>query len=120
MKLPSDHLEVVARGATILHTLGTRLRHLAAERSDAPELWLSVRDFESLGKRLAEFSERDWRYGFADMMITSVDFAVLDELLTPTARPVELSNEESRAIAMLNDFLRRYCRGEYELEDPAA
>ena len=119
MKLPSDYLELLARGATILRTLSTRLRQIAAKCSDAPELWLSVRDFESLGTRLEELGELDWQHGFADMMITSVDFAVLDELLTPIA-PVELSSDESRGIAQLNDFLLRYCRREFDLDDSAS
>jgi len=120
MKLPSDYLDVVARGATTLNGLGARLRRMAAGHSDVPELWLSVRDYESLGQRLAEFSEWEWQHGTADVMITSVDFAVLDELLAPGPLPISLSGEENSAIARLRNFLHRYCRREFELDDPAA
>jgi hypothetical protein len=118
--LPSDYLDVVTRGARTLRNLGAQLRQVASKHPDAPEFWLSVRDYESLGQRLAEFSEWEWRHGTADMMITSVDFAVLDELLTSRALPVGLSDDDSSTIARLNDFLRRYCSREFELEDPAA
>jgi hypothetical protein len=120
MKLPSDYLDVAARGARTLQSLGARLRRVAAKHSDAPELWLSVRDYESLGQRLAEFSEWEWQHGTADVMITSVDFAVLDELLASRALSIALSPEENSAITRLKDFLLRYCRHEFELDDPAA
>jgi hypothetical protein len=120
MKLPSDYFDVITRGARILHSLGARLRGVAAKQSHSPELWLSVRDYESLGQRLAEFSEWEWQHGTVDMMITSVDFAVLDELLASPPLPFALSREESSAITRLKDFLLRYCRHEFELDDPAA
>ena len=120
MTLPSDYLDVVTGGAKTLCSLGAQLRDEASKHPDVPEFWLSVRDYESLGQRLAEFSEWEWRHGTADAMITSVDFAVLDELLTSRALPLELSHEYSRAIARLNDFLHRYCSREFELDDPAA
>ena len=120
MQLPSDYLDVVACGAKTLNSLGARLRIVAAKHSDVPELWLSVRDYESLGQRLAEFSEWEWQHGTADIMITSVDFAVLDELLARGPLPIALSGEENNAIARLSDFLHRYCGREFELDDPAA
>lgn len=120
MKLPSNYLDVVARGVTTLRNLGTPMRQLADRRPDAPELWLSVRDYESLGQRLAESSEWEWQHGIADMQITSLDVAALTELLTASTLPLELSQEDSSAIAHLSDFLHRYCKREFELEDPAA
>lgn len=121
MKLPSDYLRVVGRGATLLHAFGARLREAAAKQPETPELWLSVRDFEGLSRRLAESTDWEWRHGFADLMILPQDFAVLDELLSlGRAGPVELSGEDRAALTDLREFLRQYCDREFELDDPAA
>lgn len=116
MKLPANFFDVIARGVAVLRDLGARLRQLAAQRSDAPELWLSVRDYESLAWRLETCT--DWQRGFAEEILTPLDFAALDELLTDATRPLALTDEESIAIAQLSEFLHRYSRGEYELDDP--
>jgi hypothetical protein len=118
--LPSDYLDIVVQGATTLRSLRARLRHVASNHPDASGPWLSVRDYESLAQRLTESSEWEWRHGIADTIITSVDFAVLDELLTSCALPLKLSHEDSSAIARLNEFLHRYCRREFELDEPVA
>ena len=116
MKLPANYFDVVSRGVTVLKDIGARLRQLAAQRSDAPELWLSVRDYESLAWRIETYT--DWQRGFAEEILTPLDFAALDELLMAATRPLALTDEESSAIAQLSEFLYRYSRGEYELDDP--
>ena len=119
MKLPANYLEVVHLGAATLGSLGTRLRKIAAKKPEMPELWLSVRTFEGLGGRLAESDDFEWRHGF--VMLSPLDFGVLDELLARGgAESVPLSAEEAAALTELRAFLNRYGRREYELDEPAA
>ncbi|HET7584785.1 MAG TPA: hypothetical protein VFK13_07755 [Gemmatimonadaceae bacterium] len=118
MHFPSDYLETVHRGAAVLRALGARLREAAAKQPQTPELWLSVRDFEGLSARLVERTDWDWRHGFADMMLSPQDCAVVDELLAAGhAGPVQLSSEENAALTDLDTFLRQYCNREFELEE---
>jgi hypothetical protein len=121
MKLPSDYLEVVRLGADTLRSLGERLREVAAKEPEMPELWLSVRDFEGLAGRLAESTDREWRRGYADIMISPQDFGVLDELLARGGvEPVRYSPKDAIALIRLREFLVRYCAREFELDEPAA
>jgi hypothetical protein len=120
MQFPPDYLQVVGRGATVLRALGARLRDIATKRPEAPELWLSVRDLEGLSGRLAESTDWEWRHGFADLLISPQDLAVMDELLAlRRVGPVELSAEDNATLTSLYEFLRQYCGGERGLDEPA-
>lgn len=120
MQLPSDYLEVVRLGATALVMLGGRLRDVAAKKPELPELWLSVRDFEGLAGRLLELDDRDWRRGYADIMMAPQDFGVLDELLARGgAEHAPVSREYEMALTRLREFLRRYCDREFEVDELA-
>jgi len=121
MKLPSDYLHTVRLGARILRALGTRLRGAAAKKSETPELWLSVRDFEGLAGRLADTTDWEWRNGFADILISPQDFGLLDDLLARgDVGSVRLSREQATALVSLRRFLRQYCDREFELDEPTA
>jgi hypothetical protein len=121
MKLPSDYLEVVRLGAATLSMLGARLRDVAANKTEMPELGLSVRDYEGLAGRLLDSDDREWRQGYAGIMISPQDLGVLDELLAhggADLTPYSLADET--ALTRLRDFLRRYCDREFERDEPAA
>jgi hypothetical protein len=121
MKLPADYFELVGNGVAALRQLAGQLRVRAAEEPNAPELWLSVRDYEGLAGRLADSDEWEWRGGFASILISGQDFGVLDELLARRdGSPILASEEQAAALARLRQFLRRYCDREFELDEPAA
>lgn len=118
MKLPVDYLETVLAGATALHAIGTELR-AAASRSNVPELWLSVRDYEGLAARLVGTSEWEWRHGFAGLLIAPQDFAVMAEVLGEgDSVAVLVSPTQASAVAALKTFLERYEADEYEFDEP--
>jgi hypothetical protein len=115
MKLPTDYLQGVERGATVLHAFGARLREAATRQPETPELWLSVRDFEGFAGRLAESTDWEWRQGFAGLTISPQDLAVVDELLAlGHAGTVQLSVKERAILIDLRAFLRQYCDREFE------
>ncbi len=121
MKLPSEYREVVRLGATTLQLLADRLREVAANKPERPELWLSVRDFQGLAGRLADSTDWEWRHGYADIMISPQDFGVLDELLAHGGDElIPYSREDATALTGLREFLRQYCAREFELDEPAA
>ena len=119
MKLPADYLDLVSTGAAVLRAVGAELRLRAAAQPNAPELWLSVRDYEGLAGRLAASDDWEWRRGFAGLFITGQDFGVLDELLAQNNdSSVLLSEEQASALARLRNFLRQYRDREFELQLP--
>lgn len=116
MKLPADYLDLIRAGARALRSVGTSARDLATRSPDRPELWLAVRDFESLHGRLEEPDDWSWRHGFGNLEIAGQDLGVLDELLRGVNGVTPASAGEQGDIARLYDFLKRYLNGEYELE----
>jgi hypothetical protein len=121
MKLPSDYLALVRVGATVLHSVGARLRDAAAADPGDPELWLSVRDFEGLAARLVEPTDWEWRHGVADHHITPQDFGVLDEVLARRhSGPVQVADDDLISLVRLDAFLRQYSGGVFELDEPWA
>ena len=81
MRLASNYAEIVAGGVATLRAVSANVRAAAIRESDAPELWLVVRDHEVLADRLADLDERGWLDGFGAMSVTGQDLGVLDELL---------------------------------------
>jgi hypothetical protein len=121
MKLPADFLELVSTGAAELRALAAQLRVRAAAQPNAPELWLSVRDYEGLAGRLADSDEWAWRTGFAGILISGQDFGVLDELLARLDdSPILPSEEQASVLTRLRRFLCQYYEGEFEFDEPAA
>jgi len=51
---------IVAAGAAVLRIVGSRLRHEAALRGDAPEIWLAIRDIEGRTSKMSPCSMNSW------------------------------------------------------------
>jgi hypothetical protein len=121
MKLPPDHLELVRNGAAVLVALAAQLRVRVAARPDVPELWLSIRDYEGLAGRLADYDAGEWRAGYAGGVIGAQDFGVLDELVARrNDTPVLASEEQASTLARLRHFLRQYCDGAFDFDESGA
>ena|SRR5690349_25068136 len=121
MKLPSDYRELLSTGAALLRALAAELRLRAAAQPHAPELWLSIRDYEGLAGRLADSDDWEWQHGFAATLISGQDLGVLDELLAhKDDSPVQVSEEQASVLARLRRFLRQYSDREFEFDEPAA
>lgn len=119
MKLPSDYLDIVRRGAEVLQSLGADLRRQAERRPGSPELWLTVRDYEGLAARLASLDDWSWRKGFGRLKINGQDIGVLNELVEGgSGAPNRPSAADHRLLAGLKTFLDRYRDGEYEFHRP--
>ena len=111
MRLPSEYPEIVAAGVATLRSVSAEVRAAATNRSDATELWLTVRDLEGLADRLADLDAWQWRDGFGDMFITGQDLGVLDELLKVgvplrASSIVSLSSEQATSLTRLREFLQ--------------
>jgi hypothetical protein len=121
MKLPADYLEIIDEGAAVLRALGAQLRREIAANPNAPELWLSVRDYEGLAGRLADSDESEWHGGWVNLLLSGQDFGVLDELIARSDDPpVLVSSEQAAALSRMRRFLREYCDREFELDQPSA
>lgn len=124
MGLPPDYRAVVAAGVSTLRDLGAAARTAADQQTDAPELWLTVRDLEGLADRLAERDEWEWQNGFGDMFIAGQDFGVLDDLLRSgvrlsSGRSIPLAPTQATSLVHLRAFLRRYANRQYGSGEPA-
>ena len=125
MRLPSNYPEIVAAGVATLRSISTEVRAAATKRSDAPELWLVVRDLEGLAGRLADLDGREWLDGFGATFVTGQDLGVLDELLTKDvalqrASVVSLTSQQATSLTRLREFLQRHRDGTYDSAEPAA
>ena len=108
-----------------LRSISTEVRAAATKRSDAPELWLVVRDLEGLAGRLADLDGREWLDGFGATFVTGQDLGVLDELLTKDvalqrASVVSLTSQQATSLTRLREFLQRHRDGTYDSAEPAA
>lgn len=118
-------LAVLAGGVKALRHIEAELRTRAERQPESPELWLTVRDVNSLVGRLRESDDWAWQTGLADAELTPADLVVLSALLTPGSEdsPYRDGNaggsggSSLAAIRLLHDFLARYMNGEFELED---
>ncbi|HEY9230301.1 MAG TPA: hypothetical protein VIP11_26855 [Gemmatimonadaceae bacterium] len=115
LKLPLDYPEIVSAGVGALRGIGARLRADADRRAGDANLWLSVRDIEGLADRLDGMGDWEWQNGFADLLVTSQDVGMLDDLVTGG-----VATNQPAVLAPLRDLLRRYCDGEFEFDEPAA
>jgi hypothetical protein len=125
MRLPADYSEIVAASARALRAVSAEVRTAATRGSDAPELWLTVRDLEGLADRLAAMDEWQWQNGFGDMFVTGQDLGVLDELLKGGVdfrgtRIVSLTTEQAVSVTGLREFLRHYGDRCNDADHPAA
>jgi hypothetical protein len=125
MKLPSEYPEIVAAGVATLRVIAADVRTAAIRRSDAPELWLTVRDLEGLADRLAGLDEWHWRHGFADTFVTGQDLAVLDELLEvgvglPTSTVVSVTPEQAARLTRLREVRQQSGEPGGDTDEPAA
>ena len=125
MRLPSNYAEIVAAGVATLRAVSANVRAAATRESDAPELWLVVRDHEGLADRLADLDEREWLDGFGAMFVTGQDLGVLDELLEKGvprqgASVVSLTSRQAMSLTRLREFLQRYGGRSCGSGDPAA
>ena len=121
MKVPTDYRDLVGHGVTVLLTLAAQLRLRATAQPHAPQLWLSVRDYEGLAGRLGDFDDSEWRAGMVRTFISGQDLGVLDELIARSAdAPIHPSAEQAAALQRLRQFLHQYSTGEFEFDDPVA
>jgi hypothetical protein len=122
--LPSDYSRILADGVQALRDVEIELRARAERQTDAPDLWLAVRDVSTLAGRLRESDDWAWQTGFADIELSPADLRVLTALLEPGASDSPYRDaaaapplDRHTAIRSLHDFLARYMAGDFELED---
>ena len=117
LKLPADYREIINAGAAVLVAVGARLRAEAATDPNAPELWLSVRDYEGLASRLADSDDEEWRRGWANILISGQDIGVLDELIASDDVRLRVSAEQASALLRLRQFVSQYFNREFKVEE---
>jgi len=120
--LPSDYSAIIADGVRALRETEPELRARAERETDAPELWLTVRDVNSLAGRLRESDDWAWQTGTADAELSPADLGVLAALRESGGdespyRAETRSGPRAAAISALHDFLIRYMDGGFEFED---
>ena len=125
MRLPVEYSEIVGAGVATLRAVSTEVRAAATRRSDAPELWLVVRDLDGLASRLADLDEQEWLDGFGATFVTGQDLGVLDELLKKGvplqgSSVVSLTSQQTTSLTRLREFLQRYRDRSYGSGEPAA
>lgn len=119
MQLPSDYQEIVSDGARTLGAIATRARLRAEGTPGAPELWLSVRDFEGLAGRVAETDAEYWEQGFAQVLFGGQDLGVVDELLlrdgsVNATRALAVTPTEASSLRRFRTFLSDYMNGVFD------
>jgi hypothetical protein len=124
MQLPTDYQEIVSDGGRTLGAIATRARMRAEDTPGAPELWLSVRDFQGLAGRVAELDAEYWERGYARVLFSGQDLGVVDELLqgndiVSAAGALEVTVSEASALRRFRAFLSDYMSGVFDRHRPA-
>jgi hypothetical protein len=111
MRLPEDYFETIEAGVEALNAVSDQLREEASRRPDAPELWLAVRDYAGLARRLTELERSDWQDGHAILSLSGQDIGALDELPRLDANVAAMvTTGQVRALEKLRSSLSEYLR----------